>query len=775
MGNSENNKEIIKFKTSKNEISNNMLLYRYKELILRSEKGFDKFSLDDWNWWFYLNLEFWNIKEIEHSFNIFYNEFLKKLNLDNLDRNSKNKLYTIFLNLYLTSQVYVWELRIKSIDFRKQILELWENNSKEIDYLLDIEVFLYKFLLQDEDYLKSINKKVKEKLKLYDSNSINKNYIRYIKLSCVYYISMFFINKDEFDKKKIEIINFINEVNLKTKDQNLKLWWSVSFLKDILSYILYKQYWISPILDKISSEILKNLSWKYKEDDFEKIVLRRYEEFENKLFLLDFLILKLFFDVSKLEYSELINIQFKIVQNLFHIFWKNKFNNIYFKKLEKIEGFPKGKLLENVLKISYELIMTKTLNDLRLTISYKRFDLLWEVLNKLLNNIRIIILDENWNIKSNNWFSEKDVLSFKDIQYLTNWWIYIEKFKTLTLVGKKFCFRWWRDCFLVFIDRGIEGVNKFSYEELKILDKVLYIYFGLELVDSSDVTKFYNEFIRDLIIGYLSKFKDPETEDHMERVWKFTGAILGMEFMKKLIYDDILYVFNKLWLNIKREEIGQIIESLSPWHDIWKIEIPDNILNKPWKLTKEEFEAMKYHTILGASYIENWLSIDLLKKDKVILSLISLIHHLVFRNYPIDVKTWEFNLSKEVIDKYNLNKHLIESFIYSTFFQNFLELYKTDPKFRRWILFLSFVVGFADAFDAMNSKRVYKSEFDIDKIKKFLKEDIRNFIDRIAQTWDKELLEVFKKIEKKVDLLVDLLANLSVNNIKDEWFKTTGN
>lgn len=43
----------------------------------------------------------------------------------------------------------------------------------------------------------------------------------------------------------------------------------------------------------------------------------------------------------------------------------------------------------------------------------------------------------------------------------------------------------------------------------------------------------------------------------------------------------------------------------SSLHDIGKIGIDDKILNKKGKLTKEEFEIMKTHTLIGASILEN--------------------------------------------------------------------------------------------------------------------------------------------------------------------------
>src|SRR5690606_38404648 len=39
-------------------------------------------------------------------------------------------------------------------------------------------------------------------------------------------------------------------------------------------------------------------------------------------------------------------------------------------------------------------------------------------------------------------------------------------------------------------------------------------------------------------------------------------------------------------------------------HDIGKVGIPDEILHKPGKLTKDEFEIMKRHTVIGANTLE---------------------------------------------------------------------------------------------------------------------------------------------------------------------------
>lgn len=53
---------------------------------------------------------------------------------------------------------------------------------------------------------------------------------------------------------------------------------------------------------------------------------------------------------------------------------------------------------------------------------------------------------------------------------------------------------------------------------------------------------------------------------------------------------------------ISKEQIG-LISTASALHDIGKITIPDEILNKPGRLTAEEFAVMKGHSMAGANML----------------------------------------------------------------------------------------------------------------------------------------------------------------------------
>jgi putative two-component system response regulator len=100
-----------------------------------------------------------------------------------------------------------------------------------------------------------------------------------------------------------------------------------------------------------------------------------------------------------------------------------------------------------------------------------------------------------------------------------------------------------------------------------------------------------NENIID-ILGTVVECRDMESGEHIQRVKGYT-EILANEMMKD---------YPEYGLTPKKIEI---IVSASALHDIGKIAIPDNILLKPGKLTKEEYEYMKSHTTRGCLILKN--------------------------------------------------------------------------------------------------------------------------------------------------------------------------
>lgn len=127
-----------------------------------------------------------------------------------------------------------------------------------------------------------------------------------------------------------------------------------------------------------------------------------------------------------------------------------------------------------------------------------------------------------------------------------------------------------------------------------------------------------------MAIANTIEAKDVVTNGHINRVafWsQKIGGRLGLSF-------DELEILRK----------GAIL------HDIGKVGIPDEILNKPGALTKEEFDIMKTHTIIGEKIIKS------LKSFENIRSIIK--HHhekLDGSGYPDGLKDPQIDVYTRII------------------------------------------------------------------------------------------------------------------------------
>ncbi len=101
-----------------------------------------------------------------------------------------------------------------------------------------------------------------------------------------------------------------------------------------------------------------------------------------------------------------------------------------------------------------------------------------------------------------------------------------------------------------------------------------------------------NEIINESIetfIGFIDA-KDPYTNGHSKRVAKYTRLIA-----KEMGYEG--------------EELDRIYY-VALLHDSGKIGVPDNILGKPGRLTEEEFEIIKSHTVRGSEILSSFKSLE---------------------------------------------------------------------------------------------------------------------------------------------------------------------
>jgi len=91
----------------------------------------------------------------------------------------------------------------------------------------------------------------------------------------------------------------------------------------------------------------------------------------------------------------------------------------------------------------------------------------------------------------------------------------------------------------------------------------------------------------------LAEYRDDDTGQHIERVRLYAKTLTQQLAETGPYKNDITDVF-----------VERIFEA-SPLHDIGKIAIPDAILLKPGRLTAEEMEIMKLHTVIGASVLKD--------------------------------------------------------------------------------------------------------------------------------------------------------------------------
>lgn len=93
------------------------------------------------------------------------------------------------------------------------------------------------------------------------------------------------------------------------------------------------------------------------------------------------------------------------------------------------------------------------------------------------------------------------------------------------------------------------------------------------------------------ILSHIVEFRNGESGTHVINIRTITELLL-----KKLceIYDNF---------TLNAEDIS-LISMASSLHDIGKISIPSSILNKPGRLTDEEFKKMKEHSMIGAQMLE---------------------------------------------------------------------------------------------------------------------------------------------------------------------------
>ena len=169
------------------------------------------------------------------------------------------------------------------------------------------------------------------------------------------------------------------------------------------------------------------------------------------------------------------------------------------------------------------------------------------------------------------------------------------------------------------------------------------------------------------IQSHIVEFRNGESGKH----------VLHMDKVIQLLLDKIVQKTDK-YPSLWQERI--LIRTASALHDIGKIGIDEAILNKPGRLTAEEFESMKAHTTIGADMLRN---LPRYQEERILQIAIEICrwHHERYdgKGYPDGLVGDEIPISAQL-------------------------------------------VSIADVYDALTSERVYKKAFSHEKAMQMIRE-----------------------------------------------------
>ncbi|MCI5893476.1 MAG: HD-GYP domain-containing protein, partial [Clostridiales bacterium] len=217
---------------------------------------------------------------------------------------------------------------------------------------------------------------------------------------------------------------------------------------------------------------------------------------------------------------------------------------------------------------------------------------------------------------------------------------------------------------------------------------ILGVYMNMENPALEELNHYHSE----MVLGFatLMEGKDDNTGGHIRRTARYV-KLLAEELSERGYYADIL----------TKDYIENLYKA-APLHDIGKISVPDSILQKPGRLTDEEFTVMKQHTVNGGKIIQDtfWHLGD--DEYNTMAYQVALCHHEKWNGtgYPNGLKGNEIPLCARIM-------------------------------------------AIADVFDAVSEKRCYRDSMPLDKCFEIIKNGIGSDFEPI-------LAEVFLDIRPKV-------------------------
>lgn len=203
-------------------------------------------------------------------------------------------------------------------------------------------------------------------------------------------------------------------------------------------------------------------------------------------------------------------------------------------------------------------------------------------------------------------------------------------------------------------------------------------------------------------LGSVVEFRSLESGRHIRRVSRYT----------KILLNHVKTEFPRYGLTCEKINL---IATASALHDVGKIGIPDNILNKPGRLTPEEFDIMKSHSTIGCAILDVFRMEDEAEEGDD-LSFYRCCYEICrWHHEKADGKGYPDGLKGEEIPIW------------------------------------SHAVAVADCFDALTSKRVYKDQIELEKSHQMIRDgQCGKFSDEIMQCFDlakEELFQAYREIQ----------------------------